>query len=305
MARTVAVVAGLLLLLAGCGDGSSSAPATAPEGPATVTGSFRCPDPHADPSDVVDDGSDTLSTGARAARLCLRDNNTPWTPPRGTLTTGLDSLVGVVNAQEVHHPAPDEACGGVGAPAWTMVFRYDDGIRTISGDNGGCWDLLVGRTERVGSQHAYEAFLGALVRQRAHEHPRPFHRAPPACPVRLRLEPFDPIADASTALVASLCVLNSHQRTTRRVALTSTQLATLRDDFATAPQRATDEDAMSRCPADPPPALVVRGLDAWREPFDIYVECGVYRILRPGDGRYRFATFLPRTEQMLTGLESS
>ncbi len=300
MARLVAVTVAALLVLAGCGD----QPSSAPQGSVRVTGSFRCPDPRADPADVVDHG-DTLPIGAHAALLCFHDNHLPWSPPRGLLTTGLDTVIGVVNGQKVYDPASQLGCGGVGAPAWSMIFRYADGTRTITGDNGGCWDLRVGSTERFGSKKVFEAYLRALVRQRAHEHPRPFHQAPPACPVRMRLAPFDPIADASTARVASLCVLDRHQRTTRRVALTSAQLATLRDDFATAAQRATGEDAMSRCPADPPPALVVRGLDAWREPFQVYVACRVYRILRPAADRYAFATLLPATARMLATVQRS
>ena len=305
MARLVAVTIAALLVLAGCGDHPSSAPSSAPQGSVTVTGSIRCPDPRAEPADVVDNG-DTLPTGAHAALLCLHDNNMPWAPPRGALTTGLDDLVGVVNDQEVHQPAADEACGGVGAPAWTMVFRYADGTRAITGDNGGCWDLRVGSTERFGSKKVFEAYLQALVRQRAHEHPRPFDARPPLCPARVDLGSFAPVADASTARAGTLCVLERRSnRTSRGVPLTRTQLAILRHDFATASQRRTDADAQSRCPADPRPAVVVRGLDAWREPFQVYVECGVYRILRPAVDRYAFATLLPATARMLATVQRS
>jgi hypothetical protein len=300
MTRLVVVAVAAFLVLAGCGDDSASRDgALATAGPTTVDAPFRCADPQAEPRAVVDDGSDTLPTGAEAALLCLHDNNTRWAPPRGTLTSGVDRVIRVVNAQAVHDPSSDLPCGGVGAPAWSMVFRYDDGTRTITGDNGGCWDLLVGRTEREGSKAAFEAYLHALVRQRAHEPAPAFHGAAPPCPARPRLDVFGPVADATRARVAALCTGQGHAA--RRAVLTHAELAILRHDFSTASHREVDEDAMSRCSADP--VVVVRGLDAWREPFQVYVACGAYRILRPAAATYTFATLLPRTARMLAALQ--
>jgi hypothetical protein len=303
--RRLATVFLFALVLSGCDDGPSSSPGGVAAA-STVDRPFRCPGPREDPVDVVDHAGDMLPTGARAVLLCRLDNHIPWTPPHGVLTAGLDQVVRDVNAQKVHDPNAAVGCGGVGAPAWSMVFRYADGTRTITGDNGGCWDLLVGSTERFGSKKVFEAYLRALVRQRAHEHPRPFHRTPPACPARIDLGYFAPVADPTTGRIATLCVLQPQStHTARRLPLTGAQLAVLRKDFATAPQRRTDADAMSNCPADPGPALDIRGLDAWQEPFQVYVECGAYRILRPAAARYSFATLLPRTQRLLDRLSHS
>jgi hypothetical protein len=111
-------------------------------------------------------GADTLPTGATAALLCFHDNRYAWVPPHGRLAVGLDDLVRVVNAQRAHDPNSEDSCAGVGAPGWTVVLRYADGTRSIQGDNGGCWDLAVGSTERFGATSVWHADLAALLRQR-------------------------------------------------------------------------------------------------------------------------------------------
>jgi hypothetical protein len=128
-----------------------------------------------------------------------------------------------------------------------------------------------------------------------------FRATAPRCPTRPRLDVFGPVADAATARVAVLCV--GQGRATRRIVLPTSRLAVLRAEFATASRRRTDADVMSRCSGERQPILVVRGLDAWREPFQVYVECGAYRILHPAATRYTFAKLLPRTARMLTRLE--
>jgi hypothetical protein len=305
MGRIAAVMVAAVLVLAGCGDNSSSlSSGPGVTGPSIVDAPFRCPDPHAHPADVVDHGAGTLPTGAQAAKLCLLDNRAPWIPPRGALRNQVDDLVAVVNQQKLFHPRSDLACGGVGAPAWSMVFRYADGTRTITGDNGGCWDLLVGATQRYGSKTVFNAFVRALVRERRNGHPRTFHEEPPTCPPRLiTLATFDPVADASTARVAALCIL--HRRSSQRLLLTRRELATFRHDFATASQRRIDEKAMAPCSHKPTLGYLVRGLDAWREPFAVDIECGAYRLLHPGATRYWFARLLPRTQRLLVRLSHS
>jgi hypothetical protein len=300
MARTALLLVGLAvgLLLSACATAQPSIDLGDPVG-AQVP--FRCPDSRAEPSTVADHRGDSLPTGARAALLCVLDNHVPWAAPRGELTSGLDRLVREVNAQKMHDPASPEACGGVGAPTWSMVFRYAGGTRTITGDNGGCWDLRVGSTERMGSRAVFETYLHAKLRQHAREQPRPFHATPPSCPPRVNLAFFAPAADPSTARVGAVCVLEPHSnRTAGRFALAGAQLGVLRRDLATASQRRVDGDALSSCSNDR--ALVARGLDAWREPFDVYVECGAYRILQPASVRYSFASLLPRTARMLAGV---
>ena len=302
MRRLLTVLVGAILVLVGCGDGSDPSTPT-PTARAVVDAPFRCPNPHSEPNTVVDHGADTLPSGARAALLCRHDSNLAWAPPRGVLTMGLRRVIETVNTQLVHDPSSDLACGGVGAPAWSMVFRYADGTRTITGDNGGCWDLLVGSTEREGSKAVFEAYLGAMVHQRAQEHPPAFPGVAPRCPVRPRLDVFGPVAAAATAQVGAVCI--GRGRATRRVPLTDAQLTILRHDFSTASGRQVDANAMTRCPTHGQPTLVVRGLDAWREPFEVYVACGVYRILRPAAATYSFARLLPRTARMLAALRRS
>ena len=277
-------------------DGGTPA-ATAPT---VVPGVFRCPDPQAEAAS--DHGSDALPTGATAVRLCLHDNNIAWVPPEDVLTTDPDALVGVVNAQRIHHPQPDTACGGVGAPAWSMVFRYPDGIRTVSGDNGGCWDLLVGATQRFGSRTVYHAYLQAVLRQRRVQGPPDVAHPRPTCPPTLRTDgAFSPVADASRITSAVLCVTH-RARVSRQIPLTGPELARLRHDFATAPTRRTG--GHGSCRAVPFGAGVV-GVDPWGDPVSVLISCGTYRILQPGSDRYLFARMLPATKQMLAGLVTS
>jgi len=160
--------------------------------------------------------------------------------------------------------------------------------------------LLVGSTEREGSKAVFESYLHALVRQRSHEQPPAFHRAAPHCPARPRLDMFGPVADAATAQVGALCIWQDHRA--RRVPLRDAQLAMLRHDFSTASRREVAEDAQSRCSTAPQTILVVRGLDGWQEPFQVYVACGAYRILQPAAATYSVAKLLPSTARMLAAL---
>jgi hypothetical protein len=134
----IALPIAVAMLVVGCGGGGTSSDGTP----------FACPDPQ---DQTPMSGADTLPTGATVALLCFHDNRFVWVPPHGQLRTGLDHLVRVVNAQRVHDPNSEDNCGGVGAPGWTVVLRYADGTRTIQGDNGGCWGLAVGSTERFGA----------------------------------------------------------------------------------------------------------------------------------------------------------
>lgn len=271
--------------------------------PAVVTGSFRCPDPEAAPTSVADHGADTLPAGARAALLCLHDNHLAWVPPRDRLTTGLDRLVALVDAQQVHDPASDLACGGVGAPAWAIVLQYDGGTRTITGDNGGCWDLLVGGTQRVGSAHVFDAYLHALLRQRHGRSPSDVGHARPRCPLRLRSDgAFSPLADASHLASAVLCRVDG-TRTVHATRLTRAQVATLRHEFATATTRRTRSDVLARChPVTPGVAGAVVGVDDWGDPVTVLLDCGAYRTVQPGEDHYLFARMLPATARMVNGL---
>ena len=299
MARLLVLMVAAVLGLSGCGGGSSSTPSAAP--PPVVAGAFRCPDAQAPVT--TEPADDTLPSGARAALLCFHDNHVAWIPPSATLTTGLDDLVGLVNAQRVHDPSSDVGCGGVGAPAWTMVFRYQSGIRTISGDNGGCWDLLVGHTQRFGSREVYDAYLHALLEQRHAEGTPTAMPTHPACPRRVRTDDaFSPVADAARLTSAVMCTANGTKvvATTR---LTHAQLAALRRDVATATPRRTVHDFAARCAADGTEhGGAIVGMDDWGDPVTMLIVCDTYRTVQPGSERYLFARMLPSTARMVQRL---
>lgn len=226
-------------------------------------------------------GTDTLPTGATAALLCFHDNRFAWVPPHGRLRSGLDDLVRQVDAQRVHDPSSDDTCGGVGAPAWRMVLRYDGGTRTIAGDNGGCWDLAVGSTERFGAKHVWQTYLSALRRQR-HQGSADAVFAPAACPV--------------------LCSIDGQQQ----IRLTGNQVDAFRHDFAPATHRRTHLHGASSCHHLRPRSSVgIVGVDGWGDPFSVLTQCDTYRILQPAHGRYLVVRMLPSTARMLEGLLAS
>lgn len=302
----VVVGAFAVLLLAGCGSGGSSDGAGHTPGGTAVTAvdhtPFACPDPD-DRTPVG--GADTLPTGATAALMCFRDNHVPWVPPRGVLRQGLDSVVRVVNAQRVHVASTAEGCSGVGAPAWSMVLRYADGTRTISGDNGGCWSLAVGSTQRFGSKRVFHAYLGALLRQRSGTTPPQSDRPPPTCPDRAEYsQGYSPIARVGRVTAAVVCRLGRGPH--RTIRLTPAQLATLRHDFATAATRRTRLRGPSDCHAlEPRVSGAVVGVDRWGDPFTVLTTCDTYRAVQPARDRFLFARMLPATARLLGRLLAS
>lgn len=295
MARIAAIALLVALALAGCGDHASSSHAS-PAAATTTDAPFTCPGPH-EPA-RGDGGTDTLPTGATGALLCLHDNNTPWAPPRGVLSTGLDAVVGVVNEQQVHDPSSDDGCGGVGAPAWTMVLQYDDGTRTISGDNGGCWDLLVGSTERFGSKDVFEAYLRAVLQQRHQQGPPQVVRTAPPCPGRSPGDPVPPYPVVSPAAQPNRVVTGTWCRRDGRQWLdagpaTRAQLAVVRHDLATAAQRrhGLRLDHCRGLPRTTHTLLV--GRDAWGDPTALDFTCDFYRTFTYP--RASFVRMLPAT----------
>ncbi len=299
-------VAAATVLFAGCGGRGESSNDVTPGQPGaqigtttTVDGTpFACPVP-SDRAPVG--GADTLPSGARAALLCARDTSAPWVAPRGALRRGLDHLVQVVNTQRVHDPDSEDFCGGVGAPGWTIVLRYADGTRTIQGDNGGCWGLAVGTTQRFGSKRVFDAFNRALLRQRSAESsPETVFPMPP-CPSRRDAGSFSPLADAAHATSAAVCQHRGHKF--RPDLLTRTQIRMLRHDFATATTRRTHLDGPSDCHALPATSNgVIVGVDPWGDPFTVLTTCDTYRLLQPARHHYLFARMLPATARMLRPL---
>jgi hypothetical protein len=300
-ARIAAPIAAVLLLVGCGGSGSSGAgpgAGSAQTGTATTVDDdapFACPAP-SDRTPVS--GSDTLPTGARAALLCARDTDAPWVAPHGALHQGLDQLVGVVNAQRVHDPRTDDNCADVGGPGWTIVLRYADGTRTIQGDNGGCWDLTVGSTERFGARRVYEAFNRALLHQRTTGSAPDAVFPPPSCPSRPDFGSFSPLADATHATSVTVCVrVGSRYRPVR---LRKADLRLLQHEFATSATRRTHLDGASGCHALPPRSgVMLVGADPWGDPFTVLTTCDTYRILQPPDSRTLFARMLPATAHLI------
>jgi hypothetical protein len=307
MMRLLAVLVSAGLVLSACGNGSSPSPVRS--APAVLDAAFRCPGPHSDAHG--DGGSDTLPTGATGALLCRRENHSPWTSPRGVLTTDLDRVVAVVDRQRVHDPASNVGCGGVGAPAWTMVLRYPTGTRTISGDNGGCWDLLVGATRRFGSRRVYAAYLRALLRQRDAAGPPAVRPKAPPCPVRrspadpaLFLGAPSPAARSSDVVSGTWCVLHGREWRPVRTA-TRAQLAVLRHDIRTSAGRRQHDVPDDRCAGLPPStSTLLAGRDAWGDVLEVDVTCDAYRLTTPPHPRAEFVQMLPATARLLAGLRA-
>jgi hypothetical protein len=270
-------------------------------GPAGASGvtqaPFGCPPPAA--PDVVDRAGDTLPTGARAAVLCYRDGHDAWYPPSGTLTSDVDSVVRAANAQRVHDPSSGDGCGGVGAEAWAMVVRYAHGTRTITGDNGGCWDLHVGTTQRFGSRKVFDVYLHALERQRAHG--TATHAATTlGCPTT-RVPPSSPLASPSTMVKGVICTHLGPQP--QPVALNRSQVTVLRHDFATESGRRINDTVAARCDSSVlHTPFVISGVDRWGDRFVVSVSCGHYSLTEPMDRHVYVVRPLPSTVRTLTPL---
>ena len=170
MGRIAAVMVAAVLVLAGCGDDSSSSPSSG-RTTGTVARSFACPDPAAK---VEAAAGDTLPTGARAARICYSaEMPVEWQPPHEPLTHDVAHLVALVNRQQVYPPA--DGCNADAGPAYRIVLDYPDGARMISGVTAGCRDVRVGASDREGGRTVWRAYFHLLAQQR--EHARPGHGA--------------------------------------------------------------------------------------------------------------------------------
>jgi hypothetical protein len=311
--RAMIVVGAFALLLAGCGGGGSSVdadPSTsgAPTGAAVTaldSTPFACPDPQ-DQTPMT--GADTLPRGAKAALICYRDNHDLWFAPAGSLTEGVGRLVRMVNAQDIHPNAQNENCNADLGPAYSIVFRYADGTRTITGENDGCHPVMVGSTERGGARRLLAAFLNALARQRMHVPPPDVSRRPPACPTD-RIEPSGPLADPAHVVAASLCTHLGGPWGEQRAGLpfTPAQVAVLRRDLATAKSRIFRPTVGGHhCRS-----LVLRGpvrisaLDQWGDQFVVDLACDTYTFVPLTEDGFVTVHLLPATARMLGHLLAS
>lgn len=298
MKRCLAVALAAVLVLSGCGDGSSSSPG--PPAPQVVDAPFRCPAPtRLTQPGATDTGSDSLPSGATAARLCAAG----WHAE--DLRSGLDHLVSVVNAQRAVDPRSDTGCGQGRVSAWTIVLRYEGGTRTISADDQSCAHLRVGAARRFGDAHVYDAYVQALLHQRHQQGPPRTAPPSPRCPRHAvpvsRIDQDLPVADPTDAARAVVCVLTP--RGARTIAMPRSALAALRHDLTTARIRPTDVDPPADCPSLAPSAdVMVNGVDTWGDRFSVSFECDVYRLLPVGTDRYLFVRLRPATARILRGL---
>ena len=78
-------------------------------------------------------------TGWRAVRVAV----VGWlVPPRDRLTTGLDSLVALVDRAPVA-PSPGPGCmSSMSFSTYVVVLRYPTGVRTVGGDTERCDSLV-------------------------------------------------------------------------------------------------------------------------------------------------------------------
>lgn len=281
-----------VLVLTSCsgGDGAST---DAVSRPAVVSGAFRCPDPKVE--SPRDHGADRLRTGATAALLCYRATDGFWTAPNGALTEGVDDLVALVNSRRPRH---FDACNALGGPAWSMVLRYPDGIRTIEGDDGGCGTFFVGPTEEAGAPRVWATFLAALGAQRRAADPPGSTVRPTGCPARLENAPLSVVAQPDRAAAATWCVPHG-RRWVSAGRVSEVQLRVLRRAFRP-PYDDTSLGGHRDCHGLPRTTYgLLSGRDAWGEPFAIPLFCDLSRIFPAGSPRADFVVMTPAMRRLV------
>jgi hypothetical protein len=304
------MVAAAALLLAGCGSGSSHPGAEKnvhPETPAVTEiadPGFGCPGPGTSPDAIVATPDLTiLPHGAKAAQICYLDNGLLWLAPAGRLTRGVRGLVSLVNSRQAHRPQKNEVCNADLGPAYAIVFRYPDGIRTITADTSGCREIVVGSTERAGGRSLFHSYLAALARQRAHTRPPARRVHLPGC-IPDRIPPFSPVSDPAHLSDARLCPQRpgsapAYVRHGRR--LDTAQLAALRHDLASAGQRVFEPRPgrhYCRSPIVQGP-LRITAVDRWGDQFVLDISCDIYRYETPHGSRFVMVHLLPATARLL------
>jgi hypothetical protein len=288
----VAALGVVAVLLAACGSSSSSS--TQPTG--ATDASFRCPDPAAR---ARTGSGDTLPGGATAALICATDGDAAWAAPREALTHHVGRLVSLVN--RLHHEGSKGMCNTAGGPAWRLLLRYPDGVRTVAGDNGGCDSLSVGATKRHGADRVYSAFARALLRQRAHQHPPGAVTSDlPSCPMHGFV--FVPTAQARLLSRGSWC-LRSGRHWHSDGPLTRAQLRVLQHDLATSAARSSYRTPdVSACRDSPGASGQIAGRDAWDDPLRIGFQCGFYVFDSATSRHAVYVRMLPATKAMVSSL---
>lgn len=164
------------------GDGGESAPKPVDK---PKLAQLKCP-AKIDRGTLPGEPGKPLAKGAVRAVLCpANDRVGDFQAPRDVLETGLDSLVRLVNTEQVlPSSSPCTADDGI---AWTVLLEYADGkVASVTGENYGCgWlnlgphELLSG-DEREGAREVYRKYLGLLAAQRETREP-PGAKVPLSC----------------------------------------------------------------------------------------------------------------------------
>ncbi|GAB3199441.1 hypothetical protein GCM10027062_16110 [Nocardioides hungaricus] len=173
-------------------DGDADPVATTPT---TQASELTCP-----PTDQRPTGPGTLPAGATAVRLC-QGPGTPFDAPADALTTDVDRVVELVNAQpELERGTGCELDFGTG---YQLAFAYEGGeTRTVAGRLYGCRDLQVGSVTRTNPEAPYRLFVRLLRAQRATLDPPDTPGTTPSC----ELGGTSPVARPGEMTTAVLCV---------------------------------------------------------------------------------------------------
>jgi hypothetical protein len=300
-----ATMTAVALVLGGCGwFGRSHEPGIA-AGPAVIHAPFACP--AIGPNYVATPGAEDLPTGALAARFCSTDELADWMPPRDDLIGNVDALVRLVDKQRitgVARPGPrvpgNVGCGGPSQPSFAIVFRYEDGIRTISGNPMPCKGLAlqVGNGVRAHPMRAWHAYFRLLATQRRHESsPEATLRpAPTACTAFHGRHAFTPLFDARRMTDARACRLrpNGSPLVGTTVTLSTRDLSVLRGDLATQEQRDRTRSSHPRCLTGAIDRYLVVAHDVWGDRTVLYGHCNLYSPMTA------IASFEPSTFRALS-----
>lgn len=274
-ALVVAVPALGIATLGGGGDDPVATP-----GPSQSGVAVDCPPLPED--GAGDTGPGTLPEGAVAVRLCTGQGH-GFQEPGELLTTGVDELVDLVNAQPV--TGPSEVCTmdlGIG---YRLAVGYPGGeVRVVAGELYGCRALTVGDTVRADPEKVWNRTIGLLRAQRAATEPPADVAAPP-----LACEPAEgspdgietsPVARPGEMTSAIACVRyeSASTRPVRAVEVPAGDLRVLMADLA---ERDARQHRYEPCGPDVPSVALV-GATAWGDRTALWSSCGVFET--PGGG---------------------
>lgn len=196
VAAVVAAAVAVPAALSGTGD--REGPVAAPSPTATEAAvEVSCP-----PQDEKPTGPGTLPEGATTVRLC-QGPGMPFQAPADALTTDVDDLVELVNAQPEGERNP--MCTMDLGPGYQLVFGYPDGEqRAVTGELYGCHELRVGSVARTNPEAPYRQFIRSLREQRSSQELPADAAVLQDCPADV--PEGSPVARTDEMVVATLCV---------------------------------------------------------------------------------------------------